>query len=108
MFKTFATAATVGMLCWPVMSFASPDYTERPSRTDSVASTQPKSLLSAVPAKSAAYTERASDSVGVIHPKPSISAMPATAKPKYNGYYGPTNGSTSRPTPLFLGLGGKW
>ena len=81
MFNTLAAAATVGVLCWPVVSFASPDYTDRALRTDPVASMPAKSLLGAVPAKS---------------------------KSTYHGYYGPTDGSTNRPTPLFLGLGGKW
>ena len=81
MFKTLATAATIGALCWPVTSFASADYTERAPRTESV--------------------ER-------IQSKPRLSAVPAKSTRTYNGYYGPINGPTSRPAPMFLGLGGKW
>ena len=81
MLKTLATAATVGALCWPVTSFASLDYAERAPLADSV--------------------ER-------VQPKPRVTAVPAKSTSTYNGYYGPINGPTSRPTPMLLGLGGKW
>jgi hypothetical protein len=107
MFKALATAATFGVLCWPIMSFASPDYNERAPITDSIASTQPKPLLGTV-AKPADYTKPAPDVVALIQTKPPLRAVPATSRPTYNGYYGPMNGLTNRPAPLFLGLGGRW
>ena len=51
------------------------------------------------------YTNRAPSIVSAKRIQP---AAPATIAPTYYGYYGPINGPTSRPAPIFLGLGGKW
>jgi hypothetical protein len=81
MFNTLAIAATAGALCWPAVSFASADYTERASRTITV--------------------ER-------LQPKPPLSAAPAKIATPYDGYFGPIYGLTSRTAPVFIGLGGKF
>jgi hypothetical protein len=84
MFKTLAIATTVGALCWPITSCASPDYTERAPRTVSVERAQPKPRLSAAPAKSTPVK---------LAP---VKSEPPIARP------------TSLFAPLFLALGGTW
>ena len=84
MFKILATAATAGALCWPVTSFASPDYAQRVPRAVSVERAQPKPRLSAAPAKSVP-----------------VKIAPVKSKP-------PIARPTSLFDPLFLVLGGTW
>jgi hypothetical protein len=52
-YVAMAVAALSVALYWPVTSFASPEYTDRALRKDSIELAQPKPRLSTVPAMSA-------------------------------------------------------